>query len=91
LKTLLADLYSFHGTLGALFIVSSNLSSQNICSVQSLAGLFIASVIQSEYKTAISPGSKLISLSFNNLLESLIIQIATHHDFILNVFPNLCL
>jgi len=76
---------------GALFIASSSLVSQNNSSVQSLFGLLIASVTQSEYKTIISQTSNLISSSFTNLDISFIIQIATQPDLILKVFQRDCL
>ncbi|MDR1944623.1 MAG: hypothetical protein LBQ59_00615 [Candidatus Peribacteria bacterium] len=52
-------------------------------SVQSLFLAFIASVIQSEYKTAISHFSNFISRSFINFQISFIIPKATQPDFIL--------
>gem|GEM_PF-5870057 len=91
LKTLLADLYFLPFIFGAEFIASSSLFSQYNSSVQSLLGLLIASVTQSEYKTNISHASNFISCSFTNFDISLIIQIATHHDFILKVFHRDCL
>jgi len=68
---------------GEFSIVSTNLSSQNICSVQSLFDLFIASVIQSLYSTAISHGLNRISFSFNSFEISFIIHKASHHDLTL--------
>ena len=53
--------------------------------------LFIASVIQSLYKTIISFTSNFISCSLSSLEISLIIQRATQPDFILNVLFCLCL
>jgi hypothetical protein len=85
LNTLLADLYFFPLIFGEFSIASSSLDSQNISSVQSFNGLFIASVIQSLYKTIISFSSNLISCSFNNFEISFIIQRATQPDFILKV------
>jgi hypothetical protein len=83
LKILLADLYFQLSSFGALVIESINLCSQNITSVQSFLGLFIASVIQSLYKTITSFNSKLIHLSFINFEISFIIPRATHPDLIL--------
>jgi hypothetical protein len=76
---------------GALLIDSSNLFSQNISSVQSFFDLFIASVIQSLYKTIISFFSNWISFSVIIFETSFVIQRATQPDFILNVLFCLCL
>ncbi|MDR2640848.1 MAG: hypothetical protein LBC61_06195 [Candidatus Peribacteria bacterium] len=76
-------MYSSVCIFGAFKIASSSLCSPNNSSFQSLFLAFIASVIPSEYKTAISQGSNFISCSFINFQMSFIIQIATQPDFIL--------
>jgi hypothetical protein len=83
LKTLLADLYFLPFIFGAEFIASSSLFSQYNSSVQSLLGLFIASVTQSEYKTNMSHTSNFISCSLISFDISFIIHMATHPDLIL--------
>gem|GEM_PF-2211644 len=72
-------------------MASTSLFSPNNSSVQSLFDLFIASVIQSEYSTIISPGSTFISTSFNIFEISFTIHKATQPDFTLNVLLSLCL
>jgi hypothetical protein len=83
LNTLLDVLYFSLFIFGAFLIASSSLNSQNISSVPSLLFVFIASVTQSEYKTAISHFSNFISCSLINFQMSFIIPKATQPDFIL--------
>jgi hypothetical protein len=86
LNTALVVLKFSNFSSGALSIACISLSSQNISSVQSFFGLFIASVTQSLYNTIISSGSNFNSLSLIILLISFVIHSATQSDFILKHF-----